>query len=165
MIGNLPEKAYAVCFTGHRILGDGERAQIDVKLSALISALVSRGTKLFITGGALGFDTCAALSVLRARQTCRGVRLRLMIPCPDQDRYWTPADRTVYSEILKRADEKILVSPSYHRGCMLSRDRAMVDAADLCVAWLRPDETDGGTIYTVKYAEKHGVPVFNLYGS
>ena len=53
------------CFTGHRSLGSDFSKE---KLSEAIGSLVERGVTVFIVGGALGFDTEAAIEVLRQRK-------------------------------------------------------------------------------------------------
>ena len=41
------------------------------------------------------------------------------------------------------------------------RNRALVDASNVCIAYMT-DASRGGTAYTVRYAEKKGIPVYNL---
>ena len=152
----------AIAFTGHRILTPEERAKADLRLYDFVLQVAENGTREFICGGALGFDTAAELAVLKAKRDFPDVRLRLFLPCREHYRYWSQADAAVFEEILRLADSAEYVNEKYFRGCMQMRDRAMVDAAGLLAAWLRADEMTGGTVYTVRYALKHGVRVVNL---
>jgi hypothetical protein len=43
---------------------------------------------------------------------------------------------------------------------MHKRNRHLVDNSSACIAYLT--ESKGGTAYTVDYAEKHGLTVFNI---
>ncbi len=152
----------AIAFTGHRVLTAEERAEADLRLYEFVSQAAKLGTREFICGGALGFDTAAELAVLRLKREYPDVRLRLFLPCRDHYKYWSQSDAAVFGEILRLADSAEYVNEKYFRGCMQMRDRAMVDAAGMLAAWLRPDEMKGGTVYTVRYALKHGVRVVNL---
>ena len=158
----LPEKVNRTGFTGHRRMTPNERLAAGEALAEIIPLLAACGAGTFVCGGALGFDTAAELAVLRAKSRGLCVRLELVLPCPDQDRLWQDPDRAVYAEIKKLADSVSVVCPEYRRGCMHMRDRELVRGCDLLVAWLHPEETRGGTLYTVKQAERAGIPVINL---
>lgn len=54
-------------------------------------------------------------------------------------------------------DFETMVQRHYDRGCMLRRNRYMVDRSALLIAAF--DGTAGGTMYTVAYAMKRGVEV------
>jgi len=154
----------AIAFTGHRILTPEERAEADLRLYEFVSQAANLGTREFICGGALGFDTAAELAVLKLKREYPDVRLRLFLPCREHYKYWSQADAAVFEEILRLADSAEYANEKYFRGCMQMRDRAMVDASEMLAAWLRADEMTGGTVYTVRYALKHGVRVVNLIG-
>ena len=75
------------CFTGHRYLPADRLGEIKKRLEAESEACLRQGVILFETGGALGFDTMAAHTVLRLREGY-AVRLRLVLPCPEQAKLW-----------------------------------------------------------------------------
>ena len=60
-------KATTVCFSGHRVFQD-PTADIEKKLDKAVRDCISKGAECFITGGALGFDTLAARTVIRLRE-------------------------------------------------------------------------------------------------
>ena len=60
-------KETTCCFTGHRNLPEGERTRIEARLESAIAGFVQRGYRTFCAGGALGFDTLAAQTVLRLK--------------------------------------------------------------------------------------------------
>ena len=149
------------CFTGHRIIPNAEREEIKERLkSTLVSLIEKKGVTLFIAGGALGFDTMAALEVLSLRERYPEIKLRLAIPCENQTKGWKEKDILLYEEIMSQADDVVYTSRTYTSGCMHIRNRYMVDSSDFCVAYMTKES--GGTAYTVKYAEKKGVEVINV---
>lgn len=151
-----------VCFTGHRDLGgEAELAHLRAALKAEVARLAKEGATVFRAGGALGFDTEAALAVLRQRKETPEIRLELLLPCRNQAQKWSAEQISLYEKILAHADACTYVSEKYYRGVMHVRNRALVDGSDACVAFLR-EGASGGTAYTVDYAKKHGVPVINL---
>lgn len=148
------------CFTGHRVLPSHRLWELSELMDRALSSMIHQGVTEFRTGGALGFDTLAALKVLDLRQKHPELRLVIYVPCHGQDASWSERDRAIYRGILERADEKILVSQEYTRGCMLKRNRHMVDGSDVCIAFVTKQE--GGSAYTARYAEGRGVRVLNL---
>ncbi len=150
-----------VCFTGHRKLQPHNIVQTASLLEEKIERLALKGEVIFRAGGALGFDTLAALCVLSARDKCPNIKLHLILPCKDQTRGWADGDVEKYNYILSQADDVRYVCESYASGCMFKRDRELVDGADLCIAYC--NKTTGGTAYTVSYAKERGVKVDNIY--
>lgn len=142
-----PEKS--CCFTGHRIIADKNRKNIETQIKEICEGLISRGIDTFITGGALGFDTLAAQCVLELKKK-NDAKLIVAVPCKAQSSGWGQRDRAIYEEILARSDEVIVLSEEYTRFCMHRRNRFMVDNSAVCVAYLK--KMTGGTVYTVNYA-------------
>lgn len=160
---NFPKEINAVCFTGHRELGAEEAIEIREKLERLLVQLI---TKYDLTscyaGGALGLDTIAAETVLdlKAKHPC--LKLHLVLPCSGQESMWTREQKEAYAEIKSRADGVRILSPFYYNGCMQARNREMLLSSDLCIAYLRPGTSGGGSLNTVIQATKMGIPVINL---
>lgn len=147
-------------FTGHRIIPTAVREDIKERLHSTLTELIEKGVTLFIAGGALGFDTLAALEVIALREKYPEIKLRLAIPCEDQTKRWQEKDVLLYEEIMKKADEVVYTSRAYTSGCMHIRNRYMVDSSDFCVAYMT--KASGGTAYTVGYAKEKGVEVINI---
>lgn len=150
-----------VCFTGHRKLEPHNIVQTASLLEERIASLATTGEVVFRAGGAVGFDTLAALSVLTARDRFPNIKLHLFLPCKDQTRGWSDSDIEKYNYILSQADMVKYISEARSPGCMLKRDRALVDGADLCIAYCK--KNTGGTAYTVSYAKEQKVRVENIY--
>lgn len=150
----------ACCFTGHRVIPADQQDKLRAQIAEKIAGLTDEGIFCFCCGGALGFDTLAAQCVLEARRADSRIRLLLFLPYPAQSERWSAADREAYDRILRDADAVSYASAGYTEQCMLARDRQMVDASSVCIAYLT--HTFGGTFYTVTYARRAGVHVINL---
>ncbi len=148
------------CFTGHRELPEEKIPEIKRRLAEEIVCLISEGVTRFAAGGALGFDTLAALAVLQMKVLFAELELTLVLPCKTQDRYWRQAEKELYREILSQADHVTYVSEQYTRGCIQKRNRLLVEGSSVCVCYCAKNQ--GGTAYTVQYARKKGHRVINL---
>ena len=154
--------AHACCFTGHREL-PADLTTLQLRLHAALLRLYSQGYTDFYSGGAAGFDLLAGEAVLdTAAQNALPLRLHLVLP---YDR--TQLARELLSDeqrrqlrLLRQAASVVTLSPRYYRGCFHVRNRYLVDHSSYCLCYLRQEE--GGTAYTVAYAQKKGVPVENL---
>lgn len=160
----MDKRAQTCCFTGHRVFRAGELPRVRASLENFILQLYrEEGVRYFGAGGALGFDTLAAETVLRLRDgCCPGLRLILVLPCGDQAERWREADRKKYEEIRERADKTVVLAESYAPGVMHARNRYLVDHAGWCICYRYRDE--GGTAYTVDYARRQGISVWNCTG-
>ena len=115
-------------------------------------AITEYGITNFISGMALGVDLDFAEIVLKLRNFYP-ITLECAIPCPNQTLKWYYEDRLRYESILEQADEVNIISEQYTPDCMLKRNRYMVDKSELVIAVFNGVE-QGGTWYTIKYAEK-----------
>ena len=148
------------CFSGHRLIPKQEYAAVQQRLRETVCRLIEEGVTTFYAGGALGFDTMAALEVLDLKNEHPHIQLILVLPCKDQSSRWNLTDVTVYRSILARADKVMWQTEQYTSGCMQARNRYLVDNTDICVCYLK--HSTGGTAYTVNYARKQGRSIYNV---
>ena len=148
------------CFTGHRDIRPEKYPEIQKRLAEEIENLIRQGVTIFQCGGALGFDTLAALAVLEAKRRHPGVLLALALPHKDQEKYWREKDKKIYNHIRQEADAVVYVSEKYFPGCLQKRNRFMVDRSCVCVCYLA--KSADGTAYTVNYAERCGLRVVRM---
>ena len=151
----------AVCFTGHRDIPYGDAIRLPALLETVIAELCERGAITFRTGGAMGFDTLAALKVLDMKEKYPQIRLELILPCRNQTERWDEPSRKTYQYILERSDGHRFLFDAYVDGCMLERNRCLVEGSDVCVAYCA--RSRGGTAFTVTRALRAGLEVINLY--
>ena len=150
-----------VCFTGHREIPKQELSTLLTLLDQAVERQIMAGASVFRAGGAIGFDTYAALSVLKLRQKHPHIMLELLLPCPDQTRGWSDGDLRRYQQILKQADRCRYLSTGYYPGVMQMRNLALVEGADVCIAYLR-NSHGGGAAFTAAAALQRGLELINL---
>ena len=143
-----------VCFTGHREIPSEQLASLPARIDAILDRLYAAGYRTFVTGGAEGFDTLVALRILKLRARHADVRLRLSLP-------YERSGSAAYRRTLAEADEIEYVAREFQNGATFERDRRMVDSSSACVAFYLSGRS-GGTLYTVRYANRRGVPVVNI---
>lgn len=148
------------CFTGHRKIPLEKQADITNRLECVIANLYQRGIRYYGTGGALGFDTLAAQTVIRLRENYPGMKLILVLPCLTQAKGWRQADIAEYEYIKIQADKVVYTAQQYTPDCMHKRNRHLVDNSGICVCYLTKDS--GGTAYTIRYAKKRGLEIINI---
>ena len=149
------------CFTGHRVLPRYAENELFARVENTVRDLiVNEGYVHFRTGGAIGFDTIAAISVLKLKKEFPHIKLHLILPCKDQDRYMNRFERKFYRYTLARADSVTYIQERYSNGVMARRNRALVDGSGICVAFLT--HAKGGTFQTVNMARKAKIGVINL---
>ena len=70
-----------VCsFTGHRQIKKEHEADLPALIYRAVEYAYSKGCRTYLAGGALGFDTLAALKVLLLRKKYPHIRLELILP-------------------------------------------------------------------------------------
>ncbi|MBD5162381.1 MAG: DUF1273 domain-containing protein [Oscillibacter sp.] len=144
------QKMQTCCFTGHRQIPPEKRAEIADKLEHIIINLYQKGVRFYGAGGALGFDTLAAQTVIRLRKSCPGMKLILVLPCLTQTKRWRPEDVAEYERIKTKADKTVYTAQQYTSDCMHKRNRHLVDNSSVCICYLT--RNSGGTAYTAHYA-------------
>ena len=155
------EKEKVCCFTGHRTISAGDAEVLPELLYETLCRLYADGVREFRTGGAVGFDTLAALSAIRLKNMHSDVKLRLMLPCRDQCSKWRPSNIKSYKEILAAADSVEYVSLFYNENCMHLRNLQLVRGSDYCVCYKRKG-VGGGAAFTVRKAEEENLEIINL---
>ena len=153
-------KEKTCCFTGHRKIPSGQYDLIASRLKCEITELIERGYIYFGTGGAIGFDTMAAQTVLELKEKYSQIRLILVLPCKTQTRGWCSTDVRIYEGIKARCDKLVYTSEEYNSGCMFKRNRHLVDNSSVCICYLT--KSKGGTAYTVEYGKKAGIKIINV---
>ena len=147
------------CFTGHRPgklpwredEWDRRCVALKERMMVLLREAYRQGYRHFITGMARGIDTYCCEAVLRLRREYSDVVLEAAIPCRTQAQRWRARDQERYRRLLAQGDLKTLIQPDYTPGCMLRRDRYMVQRSE-CVIGVYDGVSQGGTRQTLAYA-------------
>lgn len=154
------EREWICCFTGHRNMDSATLGALSELLDGVLDRLIADGVTVFRTGGAVGFDTLAALKVIERRTICPSISLELCLPCRNQTDRWGERSRAYYDYILSQADRVEYLFDNYVKGCMLARNRRLVDGSQFCIGYCKTAHS--GSAYTLDYAKKKGVRVINL---
>lgn len=151
---------HTVCFTGHRQLDENELPALVLRLDRVLEKLYQQGYRRFLCGGAMGFDMLAAERVIAMKQQHDDVSLIMALPCATQSNAWPVEIGQRYERILYAADETHVLSPAYYKGCMMVRNRFMVDRSACVICYLT--NIKGGTASTVAYASKQERTLLNI---
>lgn len=163
------DKNLACCFTGYRpnkfpfeFEGRSEEyAAFEAALTEAIFSLPKENCFTFYTGMAMGFDILAAeiVLLLKEKNDCV-VNLICVLPFKDQTNGWSEEWKQRYQNVLEKADQVILLSENYYKGCYFKRNYFMVDKSDYVLTFY--DGQSGGTAATLKYAAKENKKIVNL---
>lgn len=153
----------ACAFTGHRPKSfpwknsetDPGCVLLKEVLAEQIKLLADRGVTDWLSGMAQGVDLWAAKIVLDLKEKNPALRLHCILPCEGQERKWPASERERYHSILRQADGVIYVNREYHDGCMLERNRYLVDHSSVLLAVYNGTHRSG-TGMTVRYAKRLG---------
>ena len=147
-------------FTGHRpekLPWRGDESDprclaLKERLAAAVEDAYDRGMRHFLCGMARGADFYFCDAVLELRERRSGVTLEAVIPCEEQAARWSERERERWFSLVERCDGETMLQHHYDKGCMLRRNRYLVDHSSMLIAVY--DGMLGGTMYTLSYAMK-----------
>lgn len=154
-------KAKTCCFTGHRDLPPLQVPLIKNRTEKIIRELYSRGVRFWGVGGAIGYDTLAAKILFKLREEeMPDIKVILVYPFDGFTNRWTDDQKADYNSLLPKYDKIVKVADYPSRSAYLKRDRHLADCSGYCICCC--SKNTGGTAYTVAYAKKKGLTVFNI---
>ena len=150
-------------FTGHRpekLPWRGDESDprclaLKERLAAAVEDAYDKGMRHFLCGMARGADFYFCDAVLELRERRSGVTLEAVIPCEEQAARWSERERERWFSLVERCDGETMLQHHYDKGCMLRRNRDLVDHSSMLIAVY--DGMLGGTMYTLSYAMKRGL--------
>ena len=149
------------CFTGHRNLPKEHLSDIREQTTMVIREIASNGVCFFGVGGAIGYDTLVAEVLFQLREEeLPHIKVILVYPFEGFTNRWTDEQRATYARLLPRYDKRVCVAPMASREAYLARDRHLVDNSSHCICYCT--RQTGGTAYTVRYASKQGLAIYNI---
>ena len=131
------------------------------RLKNTIHALYDMGYKHFISGGALGMDMFAAEAVVELREQHPEIILEMVSPFDTQAAKWSPEHQARHERLFELADITTATGHQYTKGAMFTRNRYLVNNADLLLAAY--DGQPGGTAMTIQTAKATGVQVVIIH--
>lgn len=158
------QKEKSCFFTGHR------NAAFDTMLimencHVIEELITEQGITDFYAGGAIGWDTYCAKTILSLRERFKHIKLHLVLPCsPEiQTAKWKHEQKEEYYKILKYADDVEIISKNYDKDCMKKRNARLVELGDICLCYYNEKNLRSGTGQTVRMAQKAGKTIINMY--
>lgn len=153
-------RALCCAFSGHRDLSAEALRALQPRMEQVVTASIAKGYRHFLAGGAMGFDMLAAITVLNLQFSFPYITLSMILPCPAHDEKWDFAKRGQLQTICKRATEVLYTAEHYHRGCMMIRNRYLIDHSAALICYCA--RKSGGTAATLQMAEKNMLTIQNL---
>jgi uncharacterized phage-like protein YoqJ len=155
-----PSRGLIWAATGHRpnrLGGYGDEVYERLVAEAT-KFLIEFEPRRMIVGMALGWDTAMAEACARCN-----VPFIAAIPFEGQEKVWSENDRARYFVLLAASERVEIISRNgYSPAVMHLRNHWMVDNAEAIVALY--DRSDrGGTFNCIRYAERLGKPIVNLW--
>lgn len=154
------QRHLSTSFTGHRHIANC--VETKRKVEDAVRLCYKNGQRFFYVGGAIGFDTIAAESVLKLKAEFPDIVLIVVVPFPQQDKLFNDSYRNRYFNILNMADEVITISDSFSNFAYLKRNDYMVSHSSQLIAYW-DDVSLGGTSYTVIKAREKKLTIYNLF--
>ena|GEM_PF-826073 len=166
------------CFTGRRpkdLCGyeHDNYKEFTKDLANALDDLYKNGVRVFITGGAQGFDQLAFWAVEMLKKQHDDISNVVFVPFKGQEKRWKENGafgQSEYQKMLGKADSvrylnEELTEYKEIAKALTDRNKAMVNDSDLVVA-LYPDlsyrENSGGTAHCMRYAEEKGKPIYQI---
>lgn len=153
-------RPYTCCFTGHRNLPIHQEEEIWQRVCTRLYPLLERGVRYFGAGNAIGFDTLVTEKLLNLRKTYPQIRVILVQPFQGYQSRWTPAQQARAAAVENRVDKVVICCRTPSREAFLARDRHLVDGSAYCIGYCT--RSTGGTAYTLRYAQKQELQVWNI---
>lgn len=157
---NKLDKSKCCCFTGPRPEKINDNInEISNLLREEITKSIHQGYIYFFTGMSRGIDLLAAQVVL-SLQNEYDIHLIAAIPFINQEISWPKEDQELYYEILKKVRFSFHLSNNFHKLVYHLRNKFMVNNSSKVIAYYK--NTNGGTKYTLDYAEKCQIEIVNI---
>ena len=100
------------------------------------------------------------LKLLALRESHTQIRIILVQPFLGYQRRWTPVQQSRAAAVESRVDRVVVCCQRPSREAFFARDRHLVDGSSCCIAWCT--RATGGTAYTLRYAQRQGLRVWNV---
>lgn len=157
----------AASFTGHRSISGNLNALKADMYNKLERAILNGGITQFNAGGAIGFDTIAAETVIELRKNYPDITLNLVLPCSPEEQTlkWTADQKRRFYDIMNNANNVEFTSPHYYDGCMKARNLRLIELADFCFCYWDKSKSWSGTAQTVGFALNKPIQVWNFYSN
>ena len=158
---------YSCGIVGHRDIpkyDNNKNKQLNNQIDNTIDFLIKIQIDKFLCGMAIGADLMIAKRIIKYRnENNLDVKVKSVIPCENQTLHYTDKQKREYREVLKECEPSDYKYGPYFDGCMLKRNRYIVDNSDFMFAIFDENNTKrGGTLYTINYPKRQNKSIFIL---
>ncbi len=155
-------------FTGHRVSklpwgnneGDKRCIELKHKIYDTVESVYLAGKRHFICGMATGCDMYFCEAVFELRKIYNDITVEAAIPWEGQSDAWSNILKARYAALKDECDFQTLVQKTYSSGCMMRRNKYMVDNSSVLIACY--NGKSGGTQRTMLYAIRQGVEIIEI---
>lgn len=142
------KKECTCCVTGHRDIPKGKISAVKAALRAEVLAAIADGYTHFISGFASGADLLFAEAVADLKAA---YSITLEADIPYLSRMFTYDEE--FGRRIKQCDKVEILTDYYYDGCLMARNRYMVDHSSRVIA-VYDGRAGGGTAATLRYARE-----------
>lgn len=150
------------CFIGHRTIFFNNKEK---RLSDAIQQEIKKGCKIFTMGTHGEFDKLSLCICKNLKQIYPEIKIEVVLTSLNQ------------IKSIKNTDNDIETKPNYHdvetimydieekhfKSKITISNRNMVDECSTLICYVNPKKTRSGAKNTMKYAEKKGLTIINLF--
>ena len=156
-------------FSGHRpekLPWGGDESDprclaLKIQMEKELRRLCEKNVGHFICGMARGTDLYFLEILLKLRNEFN-FTIEAAIPCPRQELLWPQQEQQRFLHLIGQVDSVFCCEERYSEGCMLRRNRYMVDRADILLT-VYDGTPRSGTGATVAYAKQREIEVIPLW--
>lgn len=156
-------KKTSISFSGHRQSKLPKKEDSMIALNELLEreiiCSIEHGFNTFYTGLCNGFDLLSAKKVIALNTP--SIKLIGVVPYRGQESEWSVEEQEEYQLISEKCSKLIILNETKVKGCYYQRNRYMVDHSAKLICYC--SRKQGGTAYTLTYAEKENLSIVNLY--
>ena len=166
----------SVCFTGHRPNGLcgynlENYSTFNKQLYKFLIDLYNKDVRIFVTGGAQGFDQLSFWAVNKLKSKYSDIQNIVYVPYKGQELRWGkfgPFSQNDYNQMLSKADKVIYLcenTPENWTQALMYRNHKMVDDTDFVIALYSGQDwqdSKGGTAECMRYATRHNKEIIQL---
>ena len=148
------------CFIGHRKVWAED---VNKKLDEAIKAEYDSGCRKFIVGTHGNFDHFALYACKRLRKTCNNIDIEVVITSLNaikkrNDEY----DPVPYADVKTVMYE---IEEAHFKQQIILSNRQMIDECDVLICYVDTDKYVSGAKRALRYAEKKGLKIINLFNA
>lgn len=162
-------RAVTCCFAGHRPqkLPFNFNSQ-DTKSNRFIQSVItaikqaySDGYRVFLCGGAAGFDLICGATILNIKSQLPDAKLYCILPYQKWEPNVFAQWRHLFKRVVSECDRIKYITENEAPGSRILRSHALIDHSSRVIAYF--DGDPGGTSHLLGYAQTKKINVINLF--